>query len=167
MTDKDLKKLSRAELLEMLIAQTQEVQRLQDELDQAQKKLEERQIILNNAGSIADACLQINGVFEAAQAAAEEYLVNVRLRHEKQEEIARSMEEEAKAKVASMISETEDSCRRLEQETAQKCADMVKKAQAESDAHWKEVSVKVDAYLKQHSELRNLLYLELISDTEQ
>lgn len=37
-----------------------------------------REIELNEAGSIAEAALRINGVFEAAQRAAEQYLMNIK-----------------------------------------------------------------------------------------
>jgi len=167
MTDKELKRLSRAELLEMLIAQTQEVERLQLLLEDAQRQLDDRQILLNKAGSIADACIQINGVFEAAQAAAEEYLVNIRLRSQRQEEVAEHMEADAIARAEGIVAEAEAKSKALEVETAEKCDAMVAKAKAESDAYWKNVSVKVDAYLKQHAELRNMLYLELISNGEE
>lgn len=167
MTDKELKRLSRAELLEMLISQTQEVERLQLLLEDVQRQLDDRRILLNKAGSIADACIQINGVFEAAQAAAEEYLVNIRLRSQCQEEIADHIESNAKTKAESMIAEAEARCKALEAETVEKCDAMVQKAKTESDAYWKNVSAKVDAYLKQHAELRNMLYLELISNGEE
>ena len=38
MTDKELRKLSRAELLEMLLIQTKEVERLSKELEQANRR---------------------------------------------------------------------------------------------------------------------------------
>lgn len=167
MTDKDMRKLGRAELLEMLIAQTQEVERLQTELDAAKAELEQRQILLNEAGNIADACLKINGVFESAQAAAEEYLVNIRLRHEKQDQMAQQMEQEARDKADKILSDAQAASKAMEEETAARCEQMVAKAQTESDARWKEVSAKVDAYLKQHSELRNLLFLDLLSNGEE
>lgn len=78
MTDKELKKLNRAELLEMLLEQSREVEALKAQLKNANEKLADRQIIIDTAGSIAEAALQLNGVFEAAQAAAEQYLANVR-----------------------------------------------------------------------------------------
>ncbi len=77
MTDKELKKLSRYELLEMLLEQSKEVQRLK-ELEKANALLEERQILIHNAGSIAQAALKLNGVFEAAQKAADQYLENIK-----------------------------------------------------------------------------------------
>lgn len=76
MTDKELKRLSRTELLELLLEQTRERERLEKKLEEAERKLADRQILLENAGDIAQAALQINGVMEAAQAAARQYLEN-------------------------------------------------------------------------------------------
>lgn len=77
MTDKELKRLKRTELLEMLLKVSKENEALRQQLDEANKKLEDRQIIMANAGSIAEAALQINGVFDAAQKAADQYLASV------------------------------------------------------------------------------------------
>ena len=80
MTDKQLRKLSRIELLEMLIQHSKEITRLQEQLEEAHELLEDKYIAIDNAGSIAEASLQINGVFSAAQQAADQYLQNVSLR---------------------------------------------------------------------------------------
>ena len=55
MTDKELKRLSRGELLEMLIAQASENEKLKQELEDAQAALQDRSIAIDNAGSIAEA----------------------------------------------------------------------------------------------------------------
>lgn len=78
MTDKELRKLTRIELLELLLEQSKEVERLQKELDHTKAALYDKQIMIENAGSIAEAALRLNGVFEAAQAAAEQYLNNLK-----------------------------------------------------------------------------------------
>lgn len=78
MTDKDLKKLTRMELLELLLEQTKENEQLRRELAEAKTALENKNILIENAGSIARAALELNGVFEAAQAAADQYLQNVK-----------------------------------------------------------------------------------------
>lgn len=78
MTDKDLKRLRRDELLEILIAQSKKMDQMQAELDAARAALDSREILLREAGSIAEAALRINGVFEAAEAAAQQYLENIR-----------------------------------------------------------------------------------------
>ena len=78
MTDKELRKLKRVELLEMLIEQSKENEELKRQLEEAKEKLESRDIMLRQSGSIAEAALKLNGVFEAAQKAAEQYLENVK-----------------------------------------------------------------------------------------
>lgn len=82
MTEKELRRLSRRELLEMLITRTIENERLTEELQQARKELSDRELIQERAGSMAEAALQLNGVFEAADRAAREYLETIRRRAE-------------------------------------------------------------------------------------
>lgn len=77
MTDKELKRLSRAELLEMLLAQTEENERLKTELAQAQKALVDRRILIDECGTMAEAALKLNGVFDAVDKAVRQYLENV------------------------------------------------------------------------------------------
>ncbi len=78
MTDREMKRLSRRELLELLLEERRENERLSAELREANERLEDRQIDLESAGSIAEAALRLNGVFAAAQAAADQYLENAR-----------------------------------------------------------------------------------------
>ena len=78
MTDKELKKLKRIELLEMLIEQSKENEELKRQLKEAEEKLESRDIMIKQSGSIAEAALKLNGVFEAAEKAVEQYLENVK-----------------------------------------------------------------------------------------
>lgn len=74
MTEKDLKKLNRYQLLELLILQTERADQLQARVDELEKQLQERELKMDSMGSIAEASLQIGGVFQAVQAAAELYL---------------------------------------------------------------------------------------------
>ena len=78
MTDRELRRLSRAELLEMLIAETEENAHLREELAQARSALADRRILLEKSGSIAETALRLNGIFEAADRAAQQYLQSVR-----------------------------------------------------------------------------------------
>jgi transcriptional regulator with PAS, ATPase and Fis domain len=77
MTDKELKKLSRAELLELLLIQTKENEKLRERLKKREEKLNERRIKIEQAGSLAEAVLAVNKVMEAAQEAANQYLENI------------------------------------------------------------------------------------------
>ena len=78
MKERDLNKLKRSELLELMLAQSQEIDELRAELEQAREALKRREIALAEAGNIAEAALRLNQVFEQAQAAADQYLENVR-----------------------------------------------------------------------------------------
>lgn len=83
MTDKALRKLNRYQLLELLVMQTEQNQILREQVTQLQRQLDERQVRIDALGSIADASLQLNGVFEAAQKAADDYLQAARLEAER------------------------------------------------------------------------------------
>ena len=131
MTEKELQRLNRRELLEMLISQMEKNEYLQQKLEEAEEKLSSRQIALQNAGSIAEASLQLNSVFESAQAAAEQYLENIAHMNEQQEKIAQRMNEEARKQAAAIV--------------------------AEADAYWKQVSDKIQSLLQQQESLRQLL----------
>ena len=72
MTDKELRRLSRLQLLEMLVAQGEENQRLKGELAAAQAALADRKLVLDQAGSIAEAALRLENVRRLAQAPEEQ-----------------------------------------------------------------------------------------------
>jgi len=84
---RDLKRLSRAQLLELLIALARENQSLRQQLDDAKQQLSRREIMTEEAGSIAQASLQLNSVFEAAQSAADQYIENLRRIESEQSEL--------------------------------------------------------------------------------
>lgn len=78
MTDKELRKLKRSEILELMIEQSDEIEELKRRLAEAEEQLADRNIRLERAGSIAEAALALNHVFEDAQKAADQYLENIR-----------------------------------------------------------------------------------------
>lgn len=78
MDKKDLSKLKRSELLEIMLAQSEEIDRLRGELAKKDEQLQNREIAIANAGSIAEAALNVTKVFDEAQKAADLYLDNVR-----------------------------------------------------------------------------------------
>lgn len=77
MTEKELKHLNRTEILALLLAQMEENAALKKRIGELEAEMAERKIAIDNAGSIAEAALALNGVFEAAQKAADQYLENI------------------------------------------------------------------------------------------
>ena len=79
MTKKNsLKKMSRKDLLEVLLIQNKKINELEKELKETKELLENKELILSEAGSLAEASLRINKVFEVAQKAADDYLRNIK-----------------------------------------------------------------------------------------
>ena len=81
MIEKDLKKLRRAELLEIMLDQSYEIDQLRKRVKELEAQLEDRRIKIENAGSIAEASLQLTKVFEEAQKAADLYVENMKRRN--------------------------------------------------------------------------------------
>lgn len=75
---KQLRKLKRSDLFELLVEQAKEIEELQERVNELEGKLQRREINLSEVGSIAEAALAISKVFDEAQAAANVYLNNVK-----------------------------------------------------------------------------------------
>lgn len=79
MTDKELGKLNRRQLLEMLLEQTRRAEELEAKLAEKDKQLADRHTIVEKAATINQATLELNKALEAAQNASSQYLETVTL----------------------------------------------------------------------------------------
>ena len=168
MTDKELHKLNRKELLELMLDQSRQLDDLREQLRQAQEQLASRQLLLNKAGSIAEASLQLNRVFEAAHAAAEQYLENVQTLSGRQTEVCQQLVDESQQKADTLLNETQarcqameaetqEKCRILETETREKCETMTRKAEEQANQAWQQAQEKIHQVIDQHDALKDLL----------
>lgn len=157
MTDKDLRKLNRAELLQMLLEQGRQNDALRAQLDQANAQLASRQVALDEAGSIAEAAMQLNQVFASAQRAADQYLENIRTLSGRQEAVCAKREAESRSKCEQMLAETQKKCQSLEEQTRSRCEAMTSEAERKSAAVWDEAKLRLDQLLAQQAGLRSLL----------
>ena len=108
MTDKELKKLSRAELLELLIDQVKENETLQAQVEKLTNRLKDRDIAVQEAGSLAEAALRLNEVFAAADEAVKQYVTN-------------------------RMQQTDEYCTQLEEDTREYCAEAARLAQRRNE----------------------------------
>lgn len=145
MTDKEVKKLKRTELLEMLIEQTEENEKLKSANEALREQLAQRTITLENAGSIAEAALQMTKVFSEAQDSADRYLESIRAKEvameqtlaQREKESAdkcAAAEQEARARCEKTVEEARSRCEALEKQTREKCEQMLEEAKRESAA---------------------------------
>ncbi|MCD7839295.1 MAG: hypothetical protein LUG46_01560 [Erysipelotrichaceae bacterium] len=90
---KELRKMNRTELIEIIYALQQNEKLLRKENEELQQKLNDKILIIDQAGSIAQASISLNHVFDDAQCAAEQYLLSTQYYCE---ELKRKTEEECR-----------------------------------------------------------------------
>ena len=78
MDDKQLKKLKREELLEIMLAQSEEIDRLTARVAELEAEVSDRRIKFRKVGSLAEASLAATKYFEEAEKAAALYLENIK-----------------------------------------------------------------------------------------
>jgi hypothetical protein len=135
MTDRELRRLSRSDLLELLLAQRKENEQLRCILDETQAQLADRTFKIDNAGSIAEASLQLSGIFAAAQDSCQYYTENIKQLSERQAHV----------------------CMQMEQETKERCDRMVAEAEMKAQQCWENCSVKIKELVDSFEGLQQII----------
>lgn len=78
MTDKELRKLSKSELLEILLIQSRKIEEQDARIKELEDQMNSLTIDIEESGTLAEAALRLSGIFDAAQKAADIYLENVK-----------------------------------------------------------------------------------------
>ena len=107
MTDKEFKRLSRSQLIDIIYQLQLHIDELTEQNNSLEKALEDKRIRLNNAGNIAEAALEINDCFRNAQNAAEQYLNEIKAMREETEKECKRVLEAAQAEAAKIIDGTQ------------------------------------------------------------
>ena len=79
MTDKEFKRLTRAQLIDVIYQLQLQIDKLSEQNSELESELADKRIRLSNAGNIAEASLEINRCFQTAQNAADQYLAEIRI----------------------------------------------------------------------------------------
>lgn len=122
MDGKDLKKLNRQELLELLIQLEKENEQLREENGQLRSEAASRKLTMLECGTMSEAALKLSRVFEAADEACAVYLENMQA--------------------------CDELCSRKLQAAEEEAADIVERAKKASDKYWLSVSEKIKAERK-------------------
>lgn len=124
MTEKSFDNLSREELLTL-------VQQQRMQIDALRRQLDARQLVMDQAGSIAEAAMELSGVFHASQAAADQYLQSVEALKTRQE-----------SEYALRLSQAEEQCRAI-----------VAQAEKRAAYYWDALQKRIDEMMDQHTDL--------------
>lgn len=153
MTDKDLRRLNRAELLDILYEQRKRYEDSLAENQALRQQLEDRTLRIASAGSIAEAALQVNGVFEAAQAAADQYLASVKAA---EAEMVQKTDEAQRQREA-IVQDAKRQAEKIVQDAQAQADKLLSEADAQADTRWAEFRKNADALIHAHDELRMLI----------
>lgn len=152
MAEKELKHLGRKELIEIIYELQKRETQSQDTIERLNRKLANREIREKESGSIAEAALALNGVFEAAQAAADQYLISVK-----------AAEKELDAKRQAMLAEAREQANAVVQQGKATYQAWVEKGEAEyknkveqAEAECKRIRDDIHSYMVLHNTLKEL-----------
>lgn len=109
MVEKELRKFSRRELIDVIYQLKKNEEQLQNEIASLQEELNDKRIHISNAGSIADAASSITNLFSAAEETANLYLNEIACIKEEAEKERERIIEEAEKKALNILSEAEKS----------------------------------------------------------
>ena len=149
MTDKEFKRLGRAELVDIIFELQKRCDEYDAQIEALRQERAKKELCLSQSGSIAEAALRINGVFEAAQAAADQYLDSVHAANENIE--ARTAEAErqsaqileaARKQAEEMLADADRKARQIEAEANEHAQDA-----------WTQFQQKANDLLRAHEEL--------------
>lgn len=150
MPDRELRRMRRAELVEIILALKQTEDRLRAENAALSAQLQERQIHIENAGSIAQAALELNKVFEAAQAAADEYVASVRAANKSTDAAANALRAQAEAE--QILAQAQTEAANLKARTQKECdeqAEAAARSRAQTEADCKAMLARTQQEIRQ------------------
>ena len=105
MTDKEFKRLSRAQLIDIIYQLQLQIDKLNEQKQELESELADKRLRLCNAGNIADAALEMNDCFRSAQNAAEQYLNEIKAIREETEAERQRILAQAQAEAEAIIAD--------------------------------------------------------------
>ena len=146
MAEKDIRKMSRQELLELLIERSKENEELRAKLEEAQNKIEELNVRPvevdpvvtsayqpHQAGSLSEEAFRVGHILEAAQKSADFYLKSIERMHRESAAACEKAESETEAKCRALREETQAHAYQLLEESRKKCEDEEKASREKAD----------------------------------
>ena len=107
MTDKEFKRLSRAQLIDIIYQFQLQVDKLTEKNQELERELADKRLRLSTTGNIAAAALEINNCFRSAQNAAEQYVNEIKAIREETETERQRILAQAQEEAASIVADAQ------------------------------------------------------------
>ena len=100
----NLKKMNRKQLLEILLDQTKRIEELENELQNTKEKLKDKNVKINNVGTLAEASLILSDIFKAADEAIAIQMQNIeKMAKEEEKRVKKELREFKKKEKEKLI----------------------------------------------------------------
>ena len=143
---KELKKLSKTQLLEMLCAKEKMLTDLKFENESLKNQINDRRITIENSGSIAEASLKVNEIFAKAQESADIYLESLKSKVDEQDKILKEQADAAKSVCATMIADAKAQSAKILAGTNERV-----------EQKWANLTARLEEFYSAHAGLLDLL----------
>lgn len=153
MTEREIKKLNRQDLLIILAEQKERADSLEAQLQEANEKLEKRHLMQEECGSMAEEALKFHDVFRAVDEAAAQFMENMRLRKESQEAACQQLEEESREKSDRLLNDARQESERIVADAQTQSSKLVAQAQADAQERNHEAEMAVQSAREQAQQL--------------
>jgi vacuolar-type H+-ATPase subunit H len=106
MTDKEFKRLNRAQLIDIIYQLQLQVEQLTEKNRSLETALADKRLRIDNVGSIAEAALVLNDCFRSAQKAADHYLNEIKVIRDETEAQRQKILDQAQTEVSAIVAKT-------------------------------------------------------------
>lgn len=176
MTEYNLNKMNRKELLELLLQQISDNEKMREQIKELkvqisdvqkdyERQLADRRIELSRAGSMAEAALRLNRVFADADLAVQQYQENIKKYSDNAESMAKSIKDEANREAATILTAARNEAEKTKTNARISAQAMLDKAKQDAEVitanAQKQASrtrMDADKYQKDVKEKMNELY---------
>lgn len=145
MAQTEFRKLKRLELVDIIYKLQEGLEAQKKETEELKKKLADRELKMEKAGSIAQAAVALNELMETAQRTADQYLISVRGAVRREELEASQRTAEAAFESERLIREAKSGAEELRKKAETEAKELREKAEAEA----KEILEKAETEAKE------------------
>lgn len=108
MTDKEFKRLTRSQLIDIIYQFQLQVDQLTERNQELERELADKRLRLDHVGNIAEAALEMNDCFRSAQNAAEQYLNEIKAIRDETEAERQRILLQAQAEATAIIADAKE-----------------------------------------------------------
>lgn len=154
MTDKEFKRLSRSQLIEIIYQFQIKVEELNQENQKLNEALEDKRLRITRAGNIAEAALGVNQVMEAAQNAAQQYLEEIQALYSEIDNECQNIRMKANAEAEAVIRRAKADAAEIIRQAQTEASAVIGQARTEADA----IVYQKKQKISEETELEKILF---------